>query len=163
MCTLGIYCIIEKTRLCHNNTLHSVSSRRKSSSMLNTRPPHRPRRHLTGTLPRRSLTSQRHASRRVLEGELINLAARGSIRVVVRELLAPLDDSESGEGRVVLPTGVEAALEGATVAVDGKCDGVVRETPTCGRLAQGLCLSHPHLCDRLLLVRRGRGRGGGRG
>ena len=75
-------------------------------------PPCKP---LTATLSRRHLVCQCHglwlASGRVLEGELEDLAARGRLRVVVRELSAPLLHIEADKGRVVLEPSGDQLLE----------------------------------------------------
>eukprot|EP00964_Phaeocystis_antarctica_P024403 scaffold13669_cov56-Phaeocystis_antarctica.AAC.2 len=67
------------------------------------------------TFPRRHLVHQWHglwlASGRVLEGKFEDLAARGGLRIVVRELLAPLLGFEPGKGRVVLEPPDDQLLE----------------------------------------------------
>ena len=81
-------------------------------------PPCKP---LTATLSRRHLVCQCHglwlASGRVLERELEDLAARGRLRVVVRELSAPLFHLEAGKGRVVLEPSDDELLEAAGASV----------------------------------------------
>ena len=81
-------------------------------------PPCRP---LTATLSRRHLVRQWHglwlASGRVLEAEFVDLAARRGLRVVVRELFAPLFDLEAGKGRVVLEPNDDLLLEVAWASV----------------------------------------------
>lgn len=57
------------------------------------------------------------ASGRVLEGEFVDLAARGGLRVVVRELFAPLFDLEAGKGRVVREPNDDLLLEVAWASV----------------------------------------------
>eukprot|EP00964_Phaeocystis_antarctica_P048967 scaffold28355_cov57-Phaeocystis_antarctica.AAC.4 len=91
---------------------HHFGSRFRASRWQQLNPPCKPR---TATLSRRHLV--RHwqglwlASGRVLEGELEDLAARGRLWVVVRELSAPLLHIEAGKGRVVLEPSGDQLLE----------------------------------------------------